>query len=68
MPNKPNEILRKLLKIGFEIKRQSGSHIILRHPDGRQTYVAIHTKDMPEGTFRAILKQSNLTLSEFEKI
>ena len=56
MPYKPNEILRKLLRLGFEIKPQSGSHVILRHPDGRQTYVSIHTKDIPEGTFNSILK------------
>jgi len=68
MPYKPNEILSKLLKIGFEIKRQKGSHIILRHPDGRQTYVAMHSKDVLEGTFRSILKQVNITLTEFKNI
>jgi predicted RNA binding protein YcfA (HicA-like mRNA interferase family) len=68
MPYKPNEIVRKLLKYGFEIKRQSRSHLILRHPDGRQTYVAVHTKDMPEGTFKSILKQANISLSDFDKI
>ncbi|HOV93070.1 MAG TPA: type II toxin-antitoxin system HicA family toxin [Candidatus Kapabacteria bacterium] len=36
MPYKPNEVLSKLQKAGFEIKRQNGSHIILRHKDGRQ--------------------------------
>ena len=68
MPFKPNEILSKLLKIGFVKKRQSGSHIILRHPDGRQTYISIHTKDIPEGTFKAILKQASITLEEFKNI
>lgn len=68
MPFKPDEVLGKLLKIGFEKKRQSGSHIILRHSDGRQTYVSIHSKDIPEGTFRAILKQVGLTFEEFKSI
>jgi len=62
------EVLRKLLKAGFIEKRQSGSHKILRHPDGRQTYVSMHTKDIPIGTFRNILKQSGLTEEEFKNL
>jgi len=57
-----------LKHLGFEIKRQSGSHVILRHTDGRQTYVSVHTKDIPEGTFRAILKQAGITLEEFKAV
>ena len=45
-------------RAGFVIKRQSGSHLVLRHADGRQTYVAMHPGDIPSGTFRFILKQS----------
>jgi hypothetical protein len=35
---------------------------------GRQTYVAIHTKDVPSGTFRSILKQAKLTEEEFRNL
>lgn len=31
------EVIRILLKKGFVQVRQSGSHIIFRHPDGRRT-------------------------------
>jgi predicted RNA binding protein YcfA (HicA-like mRNA interferase family) len=68
MPYTAKEVLSKLLRAGFVIKRQSGSHIIIRHPDGRQSYIAMHTKDVPEGTFRKILKQSNITIEEFKKL
>lgn len=68
MPYSAKEVLRRLQKTGFKIKRQSGSHIVLRHSDGRQTYVAIHTKDIPTGTFKKILKQSGLTEEEFKKL
>ncbi len=68
MPYSAKEVLAKLLKAGFIEKRQSGSHKILRHPDGRQTYVAMHTKDIPEGTFRKILKQANISYEEFKKL
>jgi predicted RNA binding protein YcfA (HicA-like mRNA interferase family) len=68
MPFKPREVLSKLQRAGFEVKRQSGSHAVLRHPDGRQTYVAMHTKDMPEGTLKSILKQAGLTDEEFRAL
>ena len=48
--------------------RQSGSHKILRHPDGRQTYVAMHPGTLPTGTFRKILKQAELSLEEFRTL
>ena len=56
MPFSAREILAKLLRAGFVEVRQSGSHKVLRHPDGRQTYVAMHPGGLPTGTFRKILK------------
>ncbi|MDA1107144.1 MAG: type II toxin-antitoxin system HicA family toxin [Proteobacteria bacterium] len=56
------------MRAGFEVKRQSGSHKILRHLDGRQTYVAMHPGDVPEGTFRKILKQAGLSIDEFRRL
>ncbi len=68
MPYKAREALAKLQHAGFVIKRQSGAHVILRHPDGRQTYVAMHPGDIPTGTLRAILKQAHLTPEEFNRL
>jgi predicted RNA binding protein YcfA (HicA-like mRNA interferase family) len=36
------EIVRVLEHHGFEPVRQSGSHLILRHADGRRVTVPIH--------------------------
>jgi predicted RNA binding protein YcfA (HicA-like mRNA interferase family) len=68
MPYKAREVLAKLHQAGFENKRQSGSHIVLRHPDGRQTYVAVHTGDIPTGTLRSILRQTGLTMTDFNNL
>jgi predicted RNA binding protein YcfA (HicA-like mRNA interferase family) len=68
MPYKAREVLARLQRAGFVVKRQSGSHVILRHPDGRQTYVAMHTRDVPSGTFRSILKQARLTEEDFRRL
>ena len=68
MPFKAREVLTKLQRAGFEVKRQSGSHAVLPHPDGRQTYVSIHTGDVPSGTLQSILKQASLSLAEFKNL
>ena len=61
----PKQVLKILVKLGFEVKRQTGSHVRLIHPDGRATTIAMHNRDLPKGTLRAILKQSGITLEEF---
>ena len=34
-----------LKKIGFTIDRQRGSHVFMKHPDGRATVIPIHAKE-----------------------
>lgn len=43
MPYSAREVLAKLQRAGFVEVRQKGSHKVLRHSDGRQTYVAVGT-------------------------
>ncbi len=68
MPYSPREVLTKLQRAGFAEVRQSGSHKVLRHTDGRQTYIAMHSSTLPTGTFRKILKQAGLTEEEFRNL
>ena len=68
MPYSARELLAKLLRAGFVEVRQAGSHRILRHPDGRQTYVAMHPGNLPTGTFRKILKQAALSEEAFRQL
>ncbi|MBU1071363.1 type II toxin-antitoxin system HicA family toxin [Patescibacteria group bacterium] len=64
---RPKNVIKKLTKLGFKITRQTGSHARLIHPDGRATTVAMHNRDLPKGTLRAILRQSEVTIKEFLK-
>lgn len=68
MPYSAREVLAKLLRAGFVEVRQARSHKALRHPDGRQTYVAMHPGTLPTGRFRKILKQAGLTEEEFRAL
>lgn len=63
---KPKEIVAALERADYKTKRQSGSHSVLHKPGfDRLITVPIHTKDMPLGTLRAIIRQANLTVDEF---
>lgn len=68
-PAKPEEVQRVLEKLGFQRIRQSGSHVVYRHPDGRWTTVPIHPgKDVARGTLRKIIKDLEITVEEFEAL
>lgn len=59
----------KLLSIleghGFVRVRQNGSHIILKHPDGRRTTVPLHKgKDLGRGLMRQIMRDANLSIDD----
>ncbi|MEM6361669.1 MAG: type II toxin-antitoxin system HicA family toxin [Bacteroidota bacterium] len=55
-----------LLLLGFEIKRQKGSHIFYRHPDGRYATIPHHKgRDLGRSLLRAILRQVEITQEEF---
>jgi predicted RNA binding protein YcfA (HicA-like mRNA interferase family) len=61
------DCVKALSKAGFYLKRQEGSHMILRcdNPFG-QVVVPDH-KELDRGTLRAIIRQSGLSVDEFVK-
>lgn len=64
----PKQVLAKFKKLGFIEDRQSGSHKILYHPQSQaRAVIPFHIKELPKGTFSAILKESKITKQEFEK-
>lgn len=65
---KPREVEKILLKNSFIIKRQSGSHRIFYNSGLDATIVLpVHSKDIPTGTLRSIIKQSRLSEELFLK-
>ena len=65
-----NELIRLLEKIGFEIIRQSGSHVFLRHKNGRTTVVPNHPGEkLDRGLLNKILKKDvQISREDFEKL
>ena len=62
---KARELLRFVRKLGYEEKRQTGSHRILVHPDRPMLVVPIHSGDLPRGLFLRILKDAGSSEEEF---
>lgn len=63
----PKTVIKKFKKLGFLDDRQSGSHKILYHPVTKaRAVIPFHLKELPRGTFAAILRESKITKSEFD--
>ena len=71
MPKLPvvsgRETIRALLRAGFVVLEQTGSHVTMSHPatGGRATVPSHGGRDLPTGTLRAILRGAKLTADEF---
>jgi predicted RNA binding protein YcfA (HicA-like mRNA interferase family) len=56
------ELIAILRRRGFEIDRQSGSHAILIHEDGRRVTVPVHSgRTIGKGLLRSIMNDAGLT-------
>jgi len=63
---KPFEVEAILLKMGFAMVRQRGSHRQYRHPDGRGTTVPFHSgRDISPILLRQIAKDVGMSAEEF---
>lgn len=64
-----NEFAKILKKIGFELKRQEGSHMFFKHPDGRTTTVPNHSgEEIDRGLLNKIVKHDlQMTREQFLK-
>jgi predicted RNA binding protein YcfA (HicA-like mRNA interferase family) len=73
MPKLPilsgKNMARVLAQNGFVVCRQSSSHILLEHPDGKITTIPVHgNKDLPKGTIRGILRDIEMTPEQFRNL
>jgi predicted RNA binding protein YcfA (HicA-like mRNA interferase family) len=59
-------VIRALEKAGFEVQRQTGSHLRLKHADGRVVTVPVHGgQDIGRGLLRKILRDADITPTDF---
>ncbi len=65
-----NELIKILQRIGFKTIRQHGSHIFLRHGDGRTTTVPNHPGEkLDRGLLLKIIKKDiQINREDFENL
>jgi predicted RNA binding protein YcfA (HicA-like mRNA interferase family) len=62
------KVVKALERAGFKVTRVSGSHHVMRHPDGRTVPVPVHPgRDMPKGTLRNILAITGMDIEELRQ-
>ena len=61
------DLIKVLMKAGYYIRDQEGSHIHLRHPQKFPLTVPNH-KEIARGTLRAIIRDAGLSLKEFNDL
>ena len=63
------ELAKVLTKLGFEFKRQQGSHMFFEHSDGRTTVVPDHpSEEIDRGLLNKIIKHDlQISREEFLK-
>jgi predicted RNA binding protein YcfA (HicA-like mRNA interferase family) len=62
------DYVKALTKVGFTLRRQHGSHIILRRNEPFMQLVVPDHKGLDRGTLRAIIHQAGLTVEEFVRL
>jgi predicted RNA binding protein YcfA (HicA-like mRNA interferase family) len=66
---KGKELIRALERAGFTIERTRGSHVFLKHTDGRATAVPVHAREtIGTGLLRAILRDVEITAEQLREL
>lgn len=64
------DLARIAQRLGFEFRRQKGSHAIyVRASDNRRVVIPMHSgRDLKSKTLRGIIEDLGITVDEFEKM
>ncbi len=68
-PIRGRELIAILERLGFHKVHQKGSHVRMKHPDGRRTTIPLHAGEkVGVGLLRKILREVNISRAEFDKL
>ncbi len=66
LPVSGRQMVKVFRKIGFQVARQKGSHIVMSKDD--LVLVIPNHKTVAKGTERALIKDAGLTIDEFNRL
>ena len=68
-PIRARELIAILEKLGFQKVHQKGSHVRMKHADGKRTTIPLHSGEkVGVGLLRKILRDVSLSRSDFDKL
>lgn len=59
------EVVRVFESFGWQLRRQSGSHMIMTREGATVTLSIPKHKEVARGTLRSLIRDANLTVDEF---
>jgi predicted RNA binding protein YcfA (HicA-like mRNA interferase family) len=62
---RPREVVRAFAKLGWEVDRQRGSHIILTKPGHIATLSVPNHTQVARGTLRTLIARAGVTVESF---
>lgn len=62
---RPHEVVKALERLGWQVARQRGSHIILTKPGHIATLSIPNHPTVARGTLRSLITHSGLSIEEF---
>lgn len=65
---RPDDVIAVLLKAGFSVDHQTGSHVILYKKGRLPVTVPRHNRDLKKGTLHHIIRSAGLSIDEFLKL
>jgi len=68
-PPPARKVIKALSSQGFRIVRKRGSHVVMKHPDGRITVIPVHARErISIGLLLKIIKDAKISKEEFMKL
>ncbi|MFQ5926446.1 MAG: type II toxin-antitoxin system HicA family toxin [Terriglobia bacterium] len=66
---KGKNLVRALRRAGFQVARTRGSHVYLKHPDGRATVVPVHAGEtIGPGLLTEILRDVEMSVEQLREV
>ena len=62
---RPRDVVRALERLGWQVARQRGSHIILKKPGHIATLSVPAHPEVARGTLRSLLARAGVSVDEF---
>ena len=64
----PDRIVAALQRLGFYVRRQRGSHVVMRRDQPFAQTIVPHHRTMKPTILAEILRQANISLDDFLKL